>query len=373
MSDSESANPSGRISGTESSPILPKISEKDDDFAVSSDSDAWSLGSDQTDRSERSSSFGSSPLRSPSSESYTSDTSRRDSASSMCEPVVLFPMSSDSYFSHNRARLAASRTGTPDSEVRRRQRTARHHRRSSSESISHRHHSRSRSRAAEDSEVSPAAQIYKNLLILEETLRQQSSEQSRLRTKYTMFVVSMLIVLVIASYSLVVSERQVVANYWRLLCEVVCSIDILTLVLYYLSGEYTRTIARPRRFLTYANKGVRRFNIRLVKVHVKSVDRFVDMIKACIYYPTIGLKWQCRKILQVAPSLGFVEKLNNWLVEFEVKLQTSSSRNGVEGVKLVLNPRVFSTGTREQWELYRNEFWNKETIRRRQVLQRKQQ
>ncbi|VEU24025.1 DEKNAAC105164 [Brettanomyces naardenensis] len=252
----------------------------------------------------------------------------------------------------------------------------RHRRRSSEKSTPRaRGSSRSRTRAKEEVEISPTAQIYKNLLILEEALRQQNAQQSKLKAKYTIFLVSMLFVLLLTFYVSFVDGGGGGGggpSYWRFSCQVVGSIDFLTLVLYYLSGEYNRTITRPRKFLTYTNKGIRRMNIRLVKVRVKRVDRLLDMVKMCLLFPTIVLKTQCQYVLVVFPRFGLVIKLRNWLLEFEAKLQ-SSSGGGVDGVKVILNPRVFSTGTREQWELYRNEFWNKETIRRRRAIQRKQE
>lgn len=395
--------------------LLPKIKENEDDFAVSSDSDAWSLNSGRSSQLYRSgssvrdsfSSSGTSLYNSgrqtksgsvgkvmeedPSSENIVkrevADSSSgtggsisplipRSRSRKLDDSIELLPVSSDSYFSRHRGMLESGDETpdlTPSNGSPSAQRLHKRNRRRSG----HHSRSRSRSRTREEVEISPSAQIFKNLLILEESLRQQNAQQSRIKTKYTVFLLCMLIVLSLTAYVCAFGSQAGHSGskieYWRIFCQVVCSIDSLTLVLYYISGEYNRTIAQPRRFLTYTNKGIRRLNIRLVKVHVKTTDRFLDLIKVCLTFPTILIKWQCRQLLRVIPRWQSLIKLNNWLVEFEAKLQTSSARGGVESVKIVLNPRVFSTGTREQWELYRNEFWNKETIRRRRLLQLKQQ
>ena len=393
--------------------LLAKINENEDDFAVSSDSDAWSLNSDRSSQLYRSGSsvrgslsssgtslyngrqqkFGSvgkameDPVNDETEKEDTAEKSSRTSQSSSPttprprrresdDSVELLPVSSDSYFSLHREMLEGGdeisestlSSGSPSVQ--------KLHKRSRRRS-GHRSMPRSRSRTREEVEISPSAQIFKNMLILEESLRQQNAQQSRIKTKYTVFLLCMVAVLLVTTYVWWFGEQAEHSGskieYWRIFCQVVCSIDLLTLVLYYISGEYNRTVAQPRRFLTYTNKGIRRLNIRLVKVHVRTVDRFLDSIKVCLTFPTIMIKWQCRQLLRLAPRWQPLIKLNNWLVEFQAKLQTSSARGGVEGVKIVLNPRVFSTSTREQWELYRNEFWNKETIRRRRLLQLKQQ
>lgn len=113
----------------------------------------------------------------------------------------------------------------------------------------------------------------------------------------------------------------------NIIYRVISIITGMTLVLFYLSGEYARTISLPRKFLTTTNKGIRQLNVRLVKVKVPFKERFVGYLR--------------------------------------LRLQ-KSQQGGVDHVRLVLNPRVFSTATREQWELYRNQFWNLEGVRRLQ-------
>lgn len=104
----------------------------------------------------------------------------------------------------------------------------------------------------------------------------------------------------------------------------VCSIIMfMTLLLFYSTGEYTRKISTPRKFFVTANKGIRQLNIRLVKVKVSLKDRIIEYFN----------------------------------------LNSKNKQHNVDHVRLVLNPRIFSTSTREQWELYRNQFWGLESVR----------
>lgn len=247
------------------------------------------------------------------------------------------------------------------------------------------------------------SQIFKNLLILEESLRQQYIEQQNLRLKYSIFVVILVVAFSLSTYhgifnSIYVqhenttnwptgfgtndgdtsvsvlptpspcdasfvcvgfpkfptqlngeeegnhglgsttticntkldstsispmdneesSEGYVLIN---IVYRVVSIITGMTLLLFYLTGEYTHKISRPRKFFVTANKGIRQLNVRLVKVKVP-----------------------------------FKERVLNYL-RLRVK---KNPRKGVDHIRLVLNPRVFSTANREQWELYRNQFWNLE-------------
>lgn len=283
-------------------------------------------------------------------------------------------MSSDSYFSHHREQIDEGIQQSP----RRRQ----HRLSDGSTSSPRRQRSKSRQRrASNSSDVSQTAQIYKNLLILEEALRQQAAQQRKLSAKYSAFLMSMISLVILTGYVWFFMGEgsgepdgptdSDIPSIWRLLCQVICCIDTLTIVLYYLSGEYSRTITHPRKFLTTTNRGIRRLNVRLVKVKVKTSDQVLDLIKTVLLGPIVAVKACLVRITLMFPGhMSFLAGIRDWLIDFEARLKISSSQAGVRGVKLVLNPRVFSTGTREQWELYRNDFWNKETMRRRQILKK---
>ncbi|KAH3666461.1 hypothetical protein OGAPHI_003457 [Ogataea philodendri] len=343
--------------------LLPRINEKEDDAAFSSDSDVWSLGSDRdlnapemlvipSDSyfSQHRESFGELRGRSALDTPFSSKKGRRPSDLSV-KSNTDYPnyTESDNEYTKTPIRTGRRRSSTPQNK---RSGTSR---------------SRTRDGASESgsgSEISQTAKIFKNLLILEESLRQQNIEQKRLRRKYLSFLMSMSAVLVFCGYRLTSDQDN---SYIRLATQIVFIIDFVTLLLFYLSGEYNRTIVRPRKFVVITNKGLRQLNIRLVKVRIGILDFLLVELKSCFLIPIRLLKLQTLYFGRVL-NLSSFGKLRNWLADLEIKLATANA--GVTDVKVVLNPRVFTTDIREQWELYRNEFWNKETIRRRKMMGR---
>ncbi|KAG7695333.1 hypothetical protein KL930_003786 [Ogataea haglerorum] len=349
-------------SPTMSPSLLPRINEKEDDIACSSDSDVWSLGSDRD--------INAPELFTISSDSYFSQ--HRESFGELRGRALDTPISTKKgrrasdlslrsnidYSNHTESEN--EHTKTPSRPGSRRSSTPQNKRSGSSRS-------RTRDGAPESgsgSEISQTAKIFKNLLILEESLRQQNVEQKLLRRKYFSFFISMIVVLFFSGYRLL---STVDSSYIRFATQIVFIIDVVTLLLFYLSGEYHRTIVRPRKFVVITNKGLRQLNIRLVKVRVRMYDALLVVLKSCFLIPIRVLKMQTQYLSKVV-RVSSVAKFRNWLVELEIKLATSNG--GVTDVKIVLNPRVFSTDIREQWELYRNEFWNKETMRRRRIMVR---
>lgn len=265
----------------------------------------------------------------------------------------------------------------------------------------------SRDRDDKGKDGSATAQIFKNLLILEESLRQQYLQQQFLRYKYTFILLIWALMFIVSTYftsfnSIYASNETSISTmkstinpayqistttcflettidntsycvdettesttynvgkgnlkkavetdennendvsvrveesgyvFKNIISRIVSIITGMTLLLFFVTGEYTRTISRPRKFLTAANKGIRQLNVKIVKVKVpwrESIFRYITRLKY------MGREGGNQHI----------------------------TKNGVDHIKLVLNPRVFSTATREQWELYRNQFWNLEEIRR---------
>ncbi|GMM31986.1 Nem1-Spo7 phosphatase regulatory subunit [Martiniozyma asiatica (nom. inval.)] len=261
--------------------------------------------------------------------------------------------------------------------------------------------SQSQSQSQNRSEVSTTAHIFKNLLILEESLRQQHTQQTKLRYKYFTFLISMITLLLfslniaffyqfpnsssfinenITIYELTTtttsssSATTDLSNFWigffRLVCQIVSIIDFITLLLFYLSGEYHRTILRPQKFLNSTNKGIRQLNVRLVKIRVKTMDRLIYLARNLMISQFSMLNAAMYK-LHFLKSVKIISRFSNVLQRQELSLRTTNNKNSSTGVKLVLNARVFSTATREQWELYRNQFWNIECKRRNEAIAEK--
>lgn len=238
----------------------------------------------------------------------------------------------------------------------------------------HKKRIRRKSRASEQSERSrsehwgigytqtpPTGKIFRNLLILEENLRQQAIQQRTLRRKYLTFLAALCLLIAATSYHLYFGVQLATSRVaLQLLLLALC----VTLLLYHLSGEYQKTIVLPRKFLSSANKGLRQLNARLVKIKTPVADSAADLTREFgLFLCTMSLKFVHTAFPWTVnnPKL----RLEVWLVSAQLQCQP---RFGLNDVKLVLMPRSFSTDIREGWELYRNEFWINEGMRRRKSM-----
>ncbi|ODQ59727.1 hypothetical protein WICANDRAFT_20592, partial [Wickerhamomyces anomalus NRRL Y-366-8] len=217
-----------------------------------------------------------------------------------------------------------------------------------------------RSSSIHKDKISPTTKIFRNLLILEESLRQQSQDQRSLRRKFTAFLAILTGLAGFAFYSLYFSDINP-SQLVKVMLQFMFFFILITLVLFNLSGEYRRTIIIPRRFFTSTNKGLRQLNLRLVKVKSPITDRIIDWARA-IMMSIVQFDQQ------VLDHTGFFKstKAGKWVKKnlriLEIRAQP---RVGATDVKLVLNPRAFNAEIREAWELYRDEFWAREGSRRR--------
>ncbi|QRG37719.1 hypothetical protein FDK38_002099 [Candidozyma auris] len=203
-----------------------------------------------------------------------------------------------------------------------------------------------------------AGKIFRNLLILEESLRQQVMQQRALRRKYLTFLAVLCSLIAFISHHLYFNDHSASVRVSLQLMLLALSV---TLMLYHLSGEYQKTIVLPRKFLSSTNKGLRQLNLRLVKIKTSMTDTTVDLIReAGLFLCTMCL----RSCHTVYPSM--IQNPNSRLEVFLVSAQSQCQpRFGLTDVKLTLLPRSFNTDIREGWELYRNEFWVNEGVRRR--------
>lgn len=241
-------------------------------------------------------------------------------------------------------------TGKPKKTTRRRSRN--------SEATSEKSHRSDFHLGSGYTQTPTSGKIFRNLLILEESLRQQVIQQRTLRRKYVTFLAVLCSLIAGITHHLYVSQYR---GPFRVLLQLLLLMLVVTLLLYHLSGEYQKTIVLPRKFLSSTNKGLRQLNVRLVKIKTTYTDSSADLIREFgLFLCSMALKF-CHTAF---PSmiLNPKSKLEIWLVLAQLRCQP---RFGLNDVKLVLIPRSFSTDIREGWELYRNEFWVNEGVRRR--------
>ncbi|KAI0907168.1 Spo7-like protein-domain-containing protein [Ustulina deusta] len=228
---------------------------------------------------------------------------------------------------------------------------------------------------------SSPSMIYLNMLILEASLRAQYLELRARRRKHTFFLSLLCVWLAGFGYALFLAPREDGSGvggsvYWVVdMTEKVCFISgIVTGILVWATGIWDRGIRWPRRWFAISNRGLRGFNCKLV---IMKRPWLVEIMSTITFFFTYGA------FSNTAGQYRFVDPSVLREVDRELNLggkehpqlpfmSGDEERGGHEEdlapggdyVKLLLWPKPFSPNFRENWEIYRNEYWERENERR---------
>ncbi|QPG94916.1 hypothetical protein C2857_007299 [Epichloe festucae Fl1] len=235
---------------------------------------------------------------------------------------------------------------------------------------------------------SSPAMVYLNLLILEASLRAQFLELRARKRHHTFFLTLLTLWVAFFGYKLYFAPREDGRGvggsiYWALEgAQRVCFMGgITTAILVWGTGIWDRGIRWPRRWFAISNRGLRGFNCKLVIIRR---PWWAEALSTIGFFLTYGLfsHTASSSYRHVEPSL---------LREMEQELQLYGDGHptlvlphddeekggheedlapGGDHVKLLLLPKPFSPTFRENWELYRTEYWEREN-ERRALLRRK--
>lgn len=224
--------------------------------------------------------------------------------------------------------------------------------------------------------------IYLNLLIMEASLRSQYLELRARRRHHTFFLVLLSLWVVFFGHQLYFAPREDGVGvggsiYWAVEgAQKVCFMGgVVTAVLVWATGIWERGIRWPRRWFAISNRGLRAFNCKLV---IMRRPFWAEALSTIGFFLTYGLysHTASSSYRRVEPSL---------LREVERELQISGDNHptlilphddeerggheedlapGGDYVKLLLLAKPFSATFRENWELYRTEYWERENERR---------
>ena len=235
---------------------------------------------------------------------------------------------------------------------------------------------------------SSPSMIYLNLLILEASLRAQFLELRARKRHHTFFLTLLTLWILAFGYALFLAPREDGRGmggsiYWAVEgAEKVCLMGgIITAILVWATGIWERGIRWPRRWFAISNRGLRGFNCKLVIIRR---PWWAEALSTIGFFLTYGLFSHT-----ASSSYRYVEP--NLLREVEKELQLSGDTHptlilppedeekggheedlapGGDYVKLLLLAKPFSPTFRENWEVYRTEYWEKEN-ERRALLQKK--
>ncbi|KAK6827789.1 Spo7-like protein-domain-containing protein [Apiospora arundinis] len=237
---------------------------------------------------------------------------------------------------------------------------------------------------------SSPSMIYLNMLILEASLRAQYLELRTRRRKHTFFLGLLSIWVTGFGYALFFAPREDGVGvggsvYWVVdMTEKVCFMaGIVTALLVWATGIWDRGVRWPRRWFFISNRGLRGFNCKLV---VAKRSWLVEAMSALGFFITYGA------FSKNAGQYRFVEPSILREVEKELKLshqdhplcpsRAETKRKGdtrrtwrpvetTSNYYCCLSPSLLNF--RENWELYRAEYWERENERRALLRHRLQQ
>ncbi|KAL6719888.1 Nem1-Spo7 phosphatase regulatory subunit [Lecanora helva] len=212
-------------------------------------------------------------------------------------------------------------------------------------------------------------QIYLNLLILEASLRSQYLTLLDRRRLNTFFILILSIWIAGFTYLLFLRPREDGSGvggsvYWVVEMgeKVALMGGVVTAVLIWLTGQWERGIRWPRRWVGITNRGLRNMNTKIVVIKgpwwKEMLGHLAFLFPYSSFFPAQGSSYHYIDHRSEKPghrsSSGDIDDL----------LHEEDLSPGGDYIKLLLLPKPFSPDFRENWELYRLEYWEKENERR---------
>ncbi|KAL1900334.1 Nem1-Spo7 phosphatase regulatory subunit [Ceratocystis pirilliformis] len=232
--------------------------------------------------------------------------------------------------------------------------------------------------------------IYLNLLVLEASLRAQYLELRARRRHHTFFLLLLSAWIVGFGYALFFAPREDGIGvggsvYWGVEAgEKVCFMGgVITSILVWATGIWDRGIRWPRRWFNVSNRGLRGFNCKLVII---KRSWWAEMASTIGFFLTYGLfshtasssyRFVDAAILREVDRELYMTDVHSTVHNMGVPGLSAmcNDENGHEEdlapagdfVKLLLHAKPFSPSFREDWEIYRSEYWDKENERRAHI------
>lgn len=221
-------------------------------------------------------------------------------------------------------------------------------------------------------------QIYLNLLILEASLRSQYLALRARRRQHTFFLLLLTLWITYFFYALFLRPREDGRGvggsvYWvvEIAEKVALMGGLVTGILIWGTGQWERGVRWPRRWVGIANRGLRVMNTKIVVIKGpwwrEMLSQLSFLFPYSSFFPSPGSSYHyidhgLEKGSHHTASYGNYGSDN---IHREEDLAP-----GGDYIKLLLLPKPFSPDFRENWELYRTEYWEKENERRAQLRQR---
>ena len=227
-------------------------------------------------------------------------------------------------------------------------------------------------------------QIYLNLLILEASLRSQYLTLRARRRQNTFFLLLLAIWIAWFGYLLFLRPREDGNGvggsvYWVVEMgeKVALMGGFVTAMLIWGTGQWERGVRWPRRWIGVANRGLRNMNAKIVVIKgpwwKEMLSHLVFLFPYSSFFPPEGSSFHYTE--QLYEKHGSGKRRSGLDADDDDLLHEEDLSPGGDYIKLLLLPKPFSPDFRENWELYRLEYWEKENERRahlRQILRKRE-
>ena len=223
-------------------------------------------------------------------------------------------------------------------------------------------------------------QIYLNLLILEASLRSQYVTLRARRRQHSFFLFLLSLWIAYFFYALFLRPREDGRGvggsvYWvvEMTEKVALMGGIVTAILVWGTGQWERGIRWPRRWVGVANRGLRTINVKVVVIKgpwwSELLSTLAFLSPYASLFPAAGASYN--HYLELSAENGGSGKRSTYASRGlrdggleESMLAVEDITPGGDIIRLLLLPKSFSPDFRENWELYRMEYWEKENERR---------
>jgi hypothetical protein len=217
-------------------------------------------------------------------------------------------------------------------------------------------------------------QIYLNLLILEASLRQQYLTLRARKRQHTLVVVGLVLWVAACFYLQFLRPREDGSGiggsvYWLVdMAEKVALIGGCVMgILFWATGQWERGMRWPRKWLGTTNRGLRTMNCKIVILkgpwwrelfsHLSFLLPMQPSTPGSSYHYIDYPAAQDKRISHTG-----TRRTQEWAEE--------DVAHGGDHIKILLLPKQFTPDFRENWEIYRAEYWEQENTRRNELRKR---
>ncbi|KAH8725387.1 Spo7-like protein-domain-containing protein, partial [Phaeosphaeriaceae sp. PMI808] len=223
-------------------------------------------------------------------------------------------------------------------------------------------------------------QIYLNLLILEASLRSQYLTL-RARRRQNTFVLTLLSIYLLLFFDLIFlrpredGKGRGGSRYWMvdMLQKVGFITGLVTALLFWATGQWERGVRWPRRWIGVANRGLRGVNAKIVVIRGPWYREAFGWL--LFLRPFSGGLWGGEQggssyhFINVSQEKnqrldGMGGRPRHRIVQDGKEYAEEDIAPGGDYIKLLLLPKPFTPDFRQNWEIYRAEYWEKENERR---------